>query len=316
MRVLATGITGFAGHHLAPLLHEAGHRVLAILRTDIDETPPPGVDGEAVDITNPEDVRAFVRSVAPEGVVHLAGMSSVGESFGAPVDTWKVNLWGTLAVLEALRCEAPTARGIAVTSGEIYGSVPLDALPVTPDTPLRPLSPYGASKAAADLCVAQYRAGYGLPIMRVRAFNHIGPGQDARFVVPSVAQQIARAEASGQSEIEIHVGNVDTRRDFTDVRDMMRAYVALLERGDPDTAYVACSGTSRAIRELIEGLAAHARIPTRIIVDDGRRREGEQPDLYGDPSLLREHTGWVPRIPIEETLADTLDFWRAREAAV
>ena len=314
MRVLATGITGFAGHHLAPLLIGAGHEVLAILRDDIAETPPPGVDGVPIDITDPDQVRAFVRSVAPEGVVHLAGMSSVGESFGAPVETWKVNLWGTLAILEALRCEAPNARGIAVTSGEIYGSVPLEDLPVTPDTPLRPLSPYGASKAAADLCVAQYRAGFGLPIMRVRAFNHIGPGQDARFVVPSVAQQIARAETR-EAEIEIHVGNVDTRRDFTDVRDMMRAYVALLERGDPDTAYVACSGRSRSIRELIDGLVAHARIPTRIVVDEGRRRDGEQPDLYGDATLLREHTGWEPEIPIEQTLADTLDYWRQREAA-
>ena len=152
--------------------------------------------------------------------------------------------------------------------------------------------------------------GRDIHLLRVRAFNHIGPGQDPRFVVPDIARQIAEAEANCAPEIVVEVGNVDTRRDFTDVRDMMRAYVRLLEDGVPGTAYVACTGRSLAIRDLIEGLMAHARIPARIVTSPGRQRAGEQPDLYGDPATLRRDTGWFPERTLESTLADTLDWWR------
>jgi GDP-4-dehydro-6-deoxy-D-mannose reductase len=146
----------------------------------------------------------------------------------------------------------------------------------------------------------------------VRAFNQIGPGQDARFVLPNVARQIARAERDGLPEVEVRVGNVDTRRDFTDVRDMVRAYWLILERGDPDTLYLACRGASTPVRGIIEGLGATARIPVTFTSDAELRREGEQPDLYGSPERLRADTGWTPEIPIETTLADTLAWWRER----
>lgn len=301
MRVLITGATGFAGRHLTSYCAGLGHEVHALA---------PGVD-----IRDRDALARALRDAAPDWVAHLAGASSVGGSFADPVGTWDVNLGGTLALLEALRAEAPEARALIVSSGEAHGRVAPHELPVGPDTPMRPLSPYGASKAAADLAAGQYREAYGLPALRVRAFNHVGPGQDPRFVLPNVARQIATAEHEGRAEVRVKVGNLDTRRDFTDVRDMVRAYLLVLERGDPDAVYLACSGRSRPVRELIEGLAPLARIPVTFDSDAGLRRSGEQPDLYGSPVRLRHDTGWTPEIPIETTLADTLGWWRERAAA-
>ena len=241
MRVLITGATGFAGRHLATLCAAVGHEVHALVRPGREAAVTHGVRAHAADLGDTGQVAALVRRVAPEGVVHLAGASSVGRSFDDPLGTWDVNLGGTLSVLEALRTAAPDTRALIVTSGEIYGRVPVYALPVTEHTPFDPVSPYGASKAAADLAAGQYRAAYGVAAIRVRAFNHIGPGQDARFVLPNIARQIARAERDGLGHVEVTVGNLDTRRDFVDVRDMVRAYVLLLERGDPDEIYLACA---------------------------------------------------------------------------
>ncbi len=314
MRVLATGISGFAGPHLVAELVGAGHQVHGVF-WNADEPVPQGVTGVHYgDITDPTAIAAAVREVQPELVFHLAGAASVGQSFEQPVATWHVNLDGTLVLLEALRLHAPTARCVAITSGEVYGRVPLTDLPVGPDTPMLPHSPYGASKAAADLAALQYRIGYGLQVLRVRAFNHIGPGQDARFVVPAVARQIALGERDGLAQIAIHVGNVATRRDFTDVRDIVRAYRLVAEQGDPDAVYLACSGRSHSVRELVDGLAALARTATMITTDATLQRAGEQPDLYGSPDRLSADTGWIPQIPLEVSLSDTLDWWRDRVA--
>jgi GDP-4-dehydro-6-deoxy-D-mannose reductase len=268
----------------------------------------------AGELGDPASVAGVLAAVAPERIVHLAGASSVGRSFAEPLATWEVNLGGTLGLLEALRTHDPAIPALIVTSGEIHGRVPVEELPVSVETPLHPLSPYGASKAAADLAAGQYREAYGLRAIRVRAFNHVGPGQDPRFVLPNVARQIARAEAQGQDAIEVRVGNVDTRRDFIDVRDMVRAYWLLLDRGDPDVVYMACSGHSLPVRRLLEGLARLARIPVTYASDPRLRRDGEQSDLYGSPARLRADTGWTPEIPIDTTLADTLDWWRERVA--
>ena len=315
MRLLITGATGFAGRHLTSYCADQGHEVHALVRPGREGAVVPAATAHAADLRDGRGLARLVEGLAPDAVAHLAGASSVGSSFGDPLGTWEVNLGGTLAVLEALREAAPETRVLVVSSGEIHGRVPLEDLPVGPDTPLRPLSPYGASKGAADLAAAQYRAAYGLPALRVRAFNHVGPGQGPRFVLPNVARQIAQAEHDGRDAVEVRVGNVDTRRDFTDVRDMVRAYLLVIERGDPDAVYLACSGRSRPVRELIEGLAGLARIPVTFASDAGLRRAGEQPDLYGSPARLRDDTGWTPEIPIETTLADTLDWWRERVVA-
>ena len=314
MRVLITGATGFAGRHLSRRCISAGHEVDALVRQGREDAVEPGARPHVADLADPGQVAAVLRAARPDGIVHLAGASSVGRSFADPLGTWHVNLGGTLSVLEALRTEAPGTPTLIVTSGEIHGLVPVETLPVTADTPLHPVSPYGASKAAADLAAGQYRAAHGVAAIRVRAFNHIGPGQDPRFVLPNVARQIARAEREGRDRVEVSVGNLDTRRDFVDVRDMVRAYLLLLERGEPDTVYLACGGRSTAVREIVEGLVPLARIPVTFTSREGLRREGEQPDLYGSPERLRADTGWSPEIPLETTLADTLDHWRERVA--
>lgn len=314
MRALITGISGFAGHHLTAELLGAGYEVHGVV-IDEREPVPAGVAGVSIaDITDAVAVAAAFAQARPDVVFHLAGASSVGQSFADPVGTWRVNLDGTLALLEVLRTEGPSVRCVAVTSGEVYGRVPVDELPVRADTPFRPHSPYGASKAAADVAAGQYAIGYGLPVLRARAFNHIGPGQDPRFVIPSVARQIAAGEHSDHSRIEIQVGNLDVRRDFGDVRDVVRAYRLIAERGDPSIPYLVCSGRSVAVRELIDGLVALARKETLVVSDPGLRREGEQPDLYGSHDRLETDTGWVPRIPLDDSLRDTLDWWRRRVA--
>jgi len=314
VRALVTGISGFAGHHLATELLGAGYEVHGVILSDTEPVPAGVASAHVADITDPPAVDAAFAAVDPGLVFHLAGAASVGQSFADPLGTWRVNLDGTLAVLEAIRRRGTETRCVVVTSGEVYGRVPVRSLPVGPDTPMVPYSPYGASKAAADLAALQYRIGYGLPVLRVRAFNHIGPGQDPRFVVPAVARQIALGERDALERIEIHVGNVDSRRDFSDVRDMVRAYRLIAERGDPDVAYVAGSGRSVAVRELIDGLAALARAETSVTSDATLRREGEQTDLYGSPDRLTADTGWVPEIPLDVSLRDTLDWWRARVA--
>jgi GDP-4-dehydro-6-deoxy-D-mannose reductase len=314
VRVLITGITGFAGGHLSALCSALGHEVHGLVRPGRQAAVPAGAVGHEVILADPEAVRAALRSAAPEVVIHLAGASSVGQSFGSPLETWEANLGGTLGLLEALRRENGNARCVVVTSGEVHGRVPVEALPVSPDTPLRPISPYGASKAAADLAAAQYRAAYGLPILRVRPFNQVGPGQDERFVLANVAAQIARAERRGDEAVTIRVGNVDTRRDFTDVRDVSRALWAVAERGDPDAVYLACSGRSIAVRELVDGLAGLTVLRTSVVSDPDLRRTGEQPDLYGTPERLARDTGWKPEISLQATLEDTLAWWRARVA--
>ena len=313
MRVLITGATGFAGRHLSSFCRGLGHEVHALVRPGREHAVGPGVQAHGAALTDVDVVAALLDAIAPDRIAHLAGASSVWRSFAEPAATGEVNLGATLALLEALRLSGSEARALIVTSGEIYGRVPVEDLPVTAATPLNPVSPYGASKAAADLAAAQYRAAYGIAAIRVRAFNHVGPGQDARFVLPSVARQIAVAERTG-SPVEVTVGNIDTKRDFMDVRDMVRAQWLLLEHGDPDAVYLACTGRSLAVRDLIEGLAERARVSVTFRSDAGLRREGEQPDLYGSPERLRADTGWSPEIPIETTLADTLEWWRERVA--
>lgn len=315
VHVLVTGVTGFVGHHLASALLADGHRVTGIVRPSAPGPVPDGIAVRAAEITLADAVAAAVHAERPDAIIHLAGASSVGASFGDPRGTWDVNLGGAIAVLEAVRTAESPPRTLVITSGEIYGLVPSDALPVDEATPLCPVSPYGASKAAADIAAAQYRRGYGLPIVRVRPLNHIGPGQDPRFVLPNVARQIAQAEHEGRTHVDITIGNVSTRRDFTDVRDVVRAYTRLLTAGDPDVPYLVCSGRSIAIAELIDRMVEAARIDVRIVVDPALVRAGEQPDLYGDFSGLRAATGWNPVIDIEQTIADTLDWWRVQVAA-
>jgi GDP-4-dehydro-6-deoxy-D-mannose reductase len=249
--------------------------------------------------------------VRPDAIFHLAGAASVGQSFSDPEGTWKVNVDGTRGVLEGMLRSAPDARMVIALSGEEYGCVPLDDLPVTEDTPLNPLSPYAESKVAADELCMQYRRDHGLAVLRLRAFNQLGPGQDPRFVVPSICKQIADAEMAGDEMCRLQLGNLETRRDFLDVRDVVDAYRLLIERGDPDQTYLAGRGQSQSVRALVDIAVSLARIPVEVESEASRVREGEQPDLYAEPRALKE-LGWAPRIPLEQSISDTLDYWRDR----
>lgn len=310
MRALITGMTGFVGGHLVRSLLADGADVHGTLLTTLKEVPPTGTTGHPTDIADANAMASLVAEVQPDAIFHLAGAASVGQSFNDPAGTWHVNVEGTRGVLEGLRRSAPRARMVISLSGEEYGRVAIEDLPVTEDTPLRPLSPYAESKVAADELCAEYHREHGLAVLRLRAFNQLGPGQDVRFVLPSICKQIADAERAGE-ECRLRLGNVDTRRDFLDVRDVVAAYRLLIECGDPARVYLAGVGRSHSIRELLEIAAAHAQVPVHLQADPSRAREGEQPDLYASADALME-LGWAPRIPLEQSIADTLDYWRER----
>lgn len=304
-------MTGFVGGHLVRSLLSDGAEVHGTLLTTVTETPPPGTTGHPVDITDPDALAAVVAGVEPDAIFHLAGAASVGQSFADPSGTWHVNVEGTRGVLEAVRRAAPQCRVVVALSGEEYGRVPLDDLPVTEDTPLNPLSPYAESKVAADHLCAEYQRDHALAVLRLRAFNQIGPGQDPRFVLPSICKQVADAEMADEPVCRLELGNIDTRRDFLDVRDVVAAYRVLIARGNPAQAYLAGAGRSLAVRDLVDVVVSLARIPVQVVSDPTRIREGEQPDLYAEPRALKD-LGWEPRIPLETSILDTLDYWRAR----
>jgi GDP-4-dehydro-6-deoxy-D-mannose reductase len=202
---------------------------------------------------------------------------------------------------------------MVVTSSEIYGAVAPSELPVTEDTPLRPRTVYGASKAAADVAAGQWARAYGLALVRARPFNHTGPGQDPAFVCSGLARQLARAEA-GLEPPEVHVGNLDPVRDFSDVRDIAAGYVALLERGRAGEAYNLCAGTGVSIAEVLAVLRTNARLPVRVVTDPSRRRADDVPRIVGSHARATADTGWSPTIPLNATLTAVLDDWRSRVA--
>ena len=299
MRALITGAAGFVGQHLTRYLESMGDDVIGIDRTT------------GVDLLDADAVRAAIVAAAPDAVYHLGGWSDVGASWQAPLATLKVNSEGTLNVLQA--CRDSVGRVLVVSSADIYGKVTLAELPLTEDSPVRPVSPYAASKVAADMIALQAWLGYGLEVMRVRAFNHLGPGQANQFVAPALAERIAMCERDGHEEVT--VGNLTPRRDFTDVRDVVRAYRMIIADGEPGEAYNVCSGHDIAIAELGERLVALARRPVRLQGDPTLQRPVDVPVLCGDHTKVTKATGWEPDIPLDTTLGDIMDEWRARVGA-
>ncbi len=304
-------MTGFVGNHLVRALQARGAEVHGTLRTDVDEIAPEGAIGHPVDITNTAAMGAIVHAVRPDQVFHLAGAASVGHSFVDPAGTWHINVEGTRSVLDAVQRHAPLAQVVVALSGDEYGRVPLDELPVTEDTPLNPLNPYAESKVAAEHVCLEYRDTFGTRAVRLRAFNQLGPGQDERFVLPRICRQVAEVELAGLKVCRLELGNLETRRDFLDVRDVVAAYVLLGDKGDPDQVYVASVGRSVPIRHLVDLVVEAARVDVQVISDPSLVREGEQPDLYAEPRALKD-LGWAPRIPLEQSILDTLDYWRTR----
>lgn len=294
MKAFITGGTGFVGRWLAGHLRECGDDVVAV--------------GDEVDVTDGARVSRAIEEAAPDAVYHLAALSHVGESWAAPEATVRVNVLGTLSVLEAARRLTPAARVVLVSSAEVYGLVQPGDLPLTESSPLHPVTPYAASKVAAEFLGAQAFAAHGLPVITVRAFNHAGPGQSARFVVSGLARQVAELERSGDGALR--PGNLTARRDFTDVRDVARAYRLLVERGTPGEVYQVCSGVDVGVEEVARRLLAIAETDADIQPDPELARPVDVPTLVGDPGRLHDATGWEPGYELDETLADTLEWWR------
>jgi GDP-4-dehydro-6-deoxy-D-mannose reductase len=309
MRVLVTGVGGFVGPWLARALVGAGHKVHGVVREG-DEAPA-GVASHRADVTDRAALERVVADVAPGGVVHLAAVSFVPEADADPDAAYRVNVGGTLALLAAVRASAPSARVLYVGSSDAYGAVRREELPIGEDVPFRPLSVYGATKAAADVAAGQWARGFGLDVVRARPFNHTGPGQGARFVCAALARQVARIER-GEQEPVLVVGNADPVRDFSDVRDVVAGYVALLERGRRGEAYNLCSGEGTSVAEVIALLRTHARVPLRVRSDPALRRPLDVERIVGSHARATADTGWRPSIPLADTLRDVLDDWRGR----
>ncbi len=267
-------------------------------------------DRDELDLLDAGAVRRALASARPARVFHLAALASVGRSWAEPRETLAANLEMTANLLEAVRVEAPGAAVVLVGSGEVYG--PPERLPVDESAPLRPQNPYAVSKAACDLLGGQYADAHGLRVVRTRAFNHAGPGQPDDYVVGTLTRQVAAAEAAGEGEVVLRTGNPDSARDFTDVRDVVRAYeaAAKLEPG----AYNVCSGRAASVRELVRLVSEEARLPVRHEVDPERVRAHDVPEVVGSAALFGERTGWRPEIPLAQTVADALDAWRGELA--
>ncbi len=311
MRILITGISGFVGPYLAQ--HIANNAPEAkvwglVLAADTAKTSSSvqQVEGDLTDISS---LATALNRVRPDIIFHLAAASSVASSWDHPGRFLEVNAVGTVNLLEVARTLDLKARVVVSSSAEVYGAVSPEKQPITEDLPLEPLSPYAASKAAQDLLTAQYYHGYGMPTIRLRLFHHTGPRRPTQFVASSFAHQIACIER-GIDPPRLAVGNLEAVRDFTDVRDIARAYWLAAMRGVPGAAYNVCSSRSTSIRHVLDMLLAHSEVEVEVEVDPDRLRAADIPSLVGDHSRFSDATDWQPEIPLEETLGDLLDWWR------
>jgi GDP-4-dehydro-6-deoxy-D-mannose reductase len=318
MRVLVTGAGGFVGRHLVRELHDSGYDIIA---TDVVDAPensgadryPERVTFRRLDLREMDDVRAVFADFAPDAVFHLAAQSSAARSFEDPRETLETNIFGTFNLLEAVRestGETPP-RFLSVGSCEEYGRRTPGEMPLTERSPVEPVSPYAVSKAAQSMLVLQYHSAYGIECMVTRSFSHTGPGQTVRFVLPAFAKQCAAIKA-GLSKPLIKVGNLEVTRDFLDVRDVVRAYRLLVEKGRAGTAYNICRGEGLDLGDalrMLEGMTGRA---VETETDPSLLRPVDVPMLIGDSGKLREQTGWAPSISNERMLEDLFGYWEGR----
>ena len=317
VRILITGITGFVGSHLAEFALAQGAEVWGSCRwrskTENIDHMSDRLRLVECDLRDLSSVQHLVEQAAPDYIVHLAAQSFVASSWHAPAETLYTNSVSQVNLLEAIRPKRENAaRFLAIGSSEEYGMVFDDELPIKETNPLRPLSPYAVSKVTQDLMGYQYFQSYRLPIVRTRAFNHEGPRRGDVFVTSNFARQIAEIEA-GRRSPTILVGNLKARRDYTDVRDIVRGYWRLLESGEPGEVYNLCSGRAWAIQEVLDFLLQRSRVRDIAVREDpSRLRPSDVPVLLGDPTKVVGKVGWQPTIPFEQTLIDLLAYWRQR----
>jgi GDP-4-dehydro-6-deoxy-D-mannose reductase len=299
--IVITGATGFVGAHLTRRLQQPSSDSAVL---DIH-----GWSSQTVNLLDAARVDDAVERVRPRQVYHLAGASHVGESWQRSTEHLEIHVRGTHHLLDAVRRHAPECRVIIVSSGLVYRP---QAEPLTESAPIGPSSPYALSKVAEEQVAFHAAAQDGLDVIVARPFNHIGPGQSDRFAPPNFAKQIAEIEAGAEPTITI--GNLDTRRDFTDVRDVVNAYVAMMAHGATGRIYNVCSGVATPIRAILDTLVGMARVAVRLETDSTRLRPNDVPYMAGSAARLTAETGWRPEIPLHDTLADTLDDWRRRVA--
>jgi GDP-4-dehydro-6-deoxy-D-mannose reductase len=315
MRVLITGVTGFAGSHLADLcLTKKDVELYGIIRwrsrTENIEHFQDRIRLLECDLRDAGSTRDVIEEVRPDWIFHLAAQSFVPTSWKAPSESLTTNVIGQLNIFEAVRKLGLDCRIQIACSSEEYGMVHPDEVPIKETNPLRPLSPYGVSKVGQDMLGYQYFMSYGMQVVRTRGFNHTGPRRGPVFVCSDFAKQVVDIER-GVREPVMAVGNLDARRDFTDVRDMVRGYWLALEKGKSGAVYNICTGRSWSIREILEMLIRLSGIEVEVRTDTGRLRPSDVPLLEGDNTLFRTDTGWEPTYTLERTLSDLLDFWRA-----
>jgi len=315
MKVLITGVAGFVGGHLVDHLRarHPGTEIVGLDNRPGNRVRALKLEVAAVDLTNAEAVASALGRLQPDRIVHLAAQSSPQRSWEDPAGTFQANVLGLLHLLEGVRAHGLCPRILVVGSAEEYGRVEASDLPLEEEAPLRPLTPYAVSKVAQGYLALQYALSTGLPVMRTRTFHHTGPRRGEAFAESSFARQLAEIEA-GRRPAALEVGNLDAVRDFTDVRDVVRAYWSLLEQGEPGQVYNVCSGKGRRVRELLDILISLTGLEVEVRVDPLRLRPADVPVLVGDGRRLREATGWEPAIPLEHTLRDLLDYWRERVA--
>jgi GDP-4-dehydro-6-deoxy-D-mannose reductase len=296
--LLVTGHTGFVGRTVSDVVQRepTGWRIATL---------PDGFDIRSTELAR------HVAGTPADAVLHLAALTSVAASFRDPETYFDVNFNGTWNLLKALRSASFTGRLLFVSSGDCYGAVPSDELPIRESAPLRPRSPYAVSKVAAESLCYQWAYSGQLDIVLARAFNHIGPGQDSRFAVASFARQISRVRA-GIAESRIVTGDLDVTRDLTDVRDVVRAYLALIDSGRTGEVYNVGSGREIRMADVLRELLSLAGVTAETIVDKSRVRIGEQRRAVADVRRIRSDAGWTPSIPLSRTLADMLDEWTQR----
>lgn len=330
MRILVTGATGFVGGHLAELLSATGGAEVCGVARRGDWPPEVAhladrVRLHAADLTDRSGVERVLRDVKPEQIYHLAGYAQTGQSFREPDAAWAGNLVATRTLFDAIASvtglseagsgsatpvtERKSPRILAITSGMIYGSNQRPNVPCDESAPLRPTSPYATSKAAADVLAYQVTRWPGLDVVRVRPFNQIGPRQSPQFAVASFARQLARIER-GEQPPRLEVGDLTSARDFTDVRDMADAYRRVMESGVRGEAYNAASGIPVRIGDVLDELRAMCRCPVEVVTAADRLRPSDAAVLTGDSGKLRQVTGWRPKYTLQQTLRDTLDYWR------
>ncbi len=316
MKVMITGITGFAGSHLVEyLMSVEGLELYGIRRwrsrTEHIDHLTDEIAIEECDLRDSTSVMRLIQKIKPDRIFHLAAQSFVPTSWHAPGESLTTNILGTLHLFEAVRQTGIDPIIQVACSSEEYGLVLPEELPIKETNPLRPLSPYAVSKVGTDMLAYQYFKSYGLKAIRTRGFNHTGPRRGDVFVCSTFAKQIAEIEA-GRKEPVLWVGNLDAKRDFTDVRDMVRAYWLATEHCEPGEAYNICSGVAHPIKEVLDMLLALTQTKIEVRPDPARRRPSDVPVLQGDNTKFVQATGWAPSIPFEQTLRDILDYWRKR----